>query len=208
VGLRKHPEHVRCTIAPTLPSRAAHDAAAATATWTTTPTCCGRRRLLRVSAWAKRWRGATAPACCRRRHHSLRAQGMPVVVAAEDVTEGPCAVAAGVGEAVNLGVARTKGETKEEKKARKEAVKQQVVAPPLLLSSSHSFHQRSANRAAKKQLKDACDSPSTTINASLLLLPTPPPPHTLPYLLTCRCSYTGETIRRAPVGAKQSVLPV
>ncbi len=52
------------------------------------------------------------------------------MVAADDVTEGPCAAAAGVGEAVNLGVARTKGETKEEKKARKEAVKQPVGPPP------------------------------------------------------------------------------
>ena len=36
---------------------------------------------------------------------------------------------------MNLGLARAKGETKEEKKARKEAVKQQVRAPllPLLL---------------------------------------------------------------------------
>ena len=133
---------------------------------------------------------------------------MPVVVVADDVTEGPCAAAAGAGEAVNLGVARTKGETKEEKKARKEAVKQQVAAPPLLLCSSHSFPQRSANRAAKKQLKDACGFPSATIN---VLQTHPPPPLPLPpfsYLLTCRCSYTGETIRRAPVGAKQSLLPV
>ena len=82
----------------------------------------------------------------------------------------------GGGEAVNLGVARTKGETKEEKKARKEAVKQQVAAPPLLLCSSHSFPQRSANRAAKKQLKDACGFPSATINASSSSSSSPPFP--------------------------------
>jgi hypothetical protein len=195
VGLRKHPEHVRYAIAPTLSSRAAHHAApAVTATWTTTPTCCGRHRLLRVSAWAKRWRATAAPACRRRRCHSLRAQGMPVVVAADDVTEGPCAVAAGVGEALNLGVARTKGETKEEKKARKEAVKQQVVAPPSFVVLVSFFSSAIGQPRRQK---------TTQRRVGLPLHPL-----TLPYLLTCRCSYTGETIRRAPVGAKQSVLPV
>jgi len=80
------------------------------------------------------------------------------------------AAAAGGAEAVNLGVARAKGETKEEKKARKEAVKLQVLALPpyfprlaracmlpVLFSLNSAPHfQRSANRAAKKQLKEAC----------------------------------------------------
>jgi hypothetical protein len=113
---------------------------------------------------------------------------MPVVAEAEDHdahSTGALMFAAGGAEAVNLGVARIKGETKEEKKARKEAVKQQVCwrcrrssrsllsrskarfcthSPSSLYSSlSLSFafiflnhvSQRSANRAAKKQLKEA-----------------------------------------------------
>jgi hypothetical protein len=57
---------------------------------------------------------------------------MPVVEEADDGAV--LAAAAGGGEAVNLGVARAKGETKEEKKARKEAVKLQVrLLLPLLL---------------------------------------------------------------------------
>jgi hypothetical protein len=53
-------------------------------------------------------------------------QGMPIVVEADDAPAVSFSAAAGGGEAVNLGVARAKGESKEEKKARKEAVKLQV----------------------------------------------------------------------------------
>ncbi len=51
---------------------------------------------------------------------------MPIVVEADDAPAVPFSAAAGGGEVVNLGVARAKGESKEEKKARKEAVKLQV----------------------------------------------------------------------------------
>ncbi len=53
-------------------------------------------------------------------------QGMPIVVDADDAPAIPYSAAAGGGDAVNLGIARAKGESKEEKKARKEAVKLQV----------------------------------------------------------------------------------
>jgi hypothetical protein len=51
---------------------------------------------------------------------------MPIVVDADDAPAIPYSAAARGGDAVNLGIARAKGESKEEKKARKEAVKLQV----------------------------------------------------------------------------------
>lgn len=153
-------------------------------------------------------------ACCHRLPLTA-AQGMPVVAEADDAAADLrfAAAAAGGAEAVNLGVARAKGETKEEKKARKEAVKLQVLrclrtflvlrARACSLSSSPSILPPISSGQPTARQKSSSKKRALSFISSAPLLPASLS-HPMPPCLR----YTSETGRRAPVGAKQSILPV
>ena len=130
---------------------------------------------------------------------------MPVVVEADadDAAAavdggGGVAAAAGVGgEVVNLGAARVKGESKEEKKARKEAVKEQVGLLLLQCCNAHPlpllppFNSELPTEPPRKNSKKRTQQPPPT-PLPLLSPPwsnhPPPPPLTSPSVTLGRAS--------------------